>query len=42
MQLLKSIEHAVLVQKTDRDPEIQSAGPLEPAGCKKSDFDSVG
>ena len=39
---LKSIEHVVLVHKTDHDPEIHPAEPLEPADCKKSDFHSVG
>ena len=32
---LKCIEHTVLVQQRDCDPEIHSGEPPEPANCKK-------
>ena len=42
MPPLKSIGHVVLVQKTDRGPEIHPGEPLEPADYKKGDVHSAG
>ena len=39
---LKSIEHVVLVHKTNRDPEIHPGESLEPADYKKGDVQLVG
>ena len=38
---LKCIEHVVLVQQRDCDPEFFPGEPLEPADCKKVFFFSV-
>ena len=35
---LKCIEHVVLVQQRDCDPEFFPGEPLEPADCKKVFF----